>query len=169
MTTSGDLRRYEWRELGSGKAQATVEPSEDFLLEHVVPNSPAAPSDQTFLLPLSTMVLEDYVFSHREILAWRYLAQSCGGKLEGCKPGRLRFGVLLPTQRSSTTVSMEYAGLEKITLRGVPHELHRINLGTEGATGRSAQCRLEADAHSDPHRRHRGVARLVFPTDSLLG
>jgi hypothetical protein len=131
ITPAGNLRHYEWHEVGSGKAQLTVEPNNEFLLERVVPNPPSPPSEQTFLLPISTMVLDDYFFSHREILAWRYLAQSCEGKLEGCKAGRLEFGVLLPAQRSSITVALEYAGTETITVHGQPQLLNRINFSSE--------------------------------------
>lgn len=131
LTPSGDLRRYEWHELSPGKAVAVVEPNADFLMEHVTPNPPAHPSEHPFILPASTLVLDDYFFSHRQILAWRYLAQGCAGKIAECRPGKLQFGVLVPTQRSSMQVAMEFTGVEKVTIHGTQQELSRINLTTE--------------------------------------
>lgn len=133
MASNGDLRRYTWRELDPGKAQQVVEPSDQFLIEHITPNPPDKPQDHPFLLPISTMVLDDYFFSHREILAWRYLAQACGGTISsGCKMTKTQFGVIIPRQRTSVMVSIEYAGKENVTLRGAARELDRFNLTTEG-------------------------------------
>ncbi|HYH00687.1 MAG TPA: hypothetical protein VD837_16260 [Terriglobales bacterium] len=133
IASNGDLRRYTWRELDPGKAQEIVEPADQFLVEHIIPNPPDKPQDHPFLLPISTMVLDDYFFSHRQILAWRYLAQACGGtSAAGCKMTKTQFGVIIPRQRSSALVTLEYAGKENVTLRGVNRELDRFNLTAEG-------------------------------------
>jgi hypothetical protein len=128
IASSGDLRRYEWHELSPGKSHITVEPADQFLIEHLVPNPPDHPVDQTFLVPLSTVVLDDYFFSQREILAWRYLAQACGGALAHCRPGPVQFGVLNPRQRTQAVVTVEYAGPEKVTAGGVERQFNRLNL-----------------------------------------
>jgi hypothetical protein len=133
LTASGELRRYDWREITPGKAHLSIEPSEDFLLERIAPNPPEKASEHPFMLPRSSMVLDDYVFSHREILAWRYLAQACNGKLQDCHPGSLQFGVLVPQQRTSMLVTVEYVGPEKVTLGGKERELNRLNLKAEDA------------------------------------
>jgi hypothetical protein len=132
MTPTGELRRYEWREISPGKAQAIVEPKDQFLIEHVVPNPPAKPAEQPFVLSPSTMMLDDYIFSQREILVWRYLAQACGNDLKQCKPERAQFGVLIPQQQVSLMVALEYAGPEKVKIRGVELDLNRIKLEAEG-------------------------------------
>ena len=132
IAANGDLLRYEWRELSPGKAQAVVEPNEQFLLEHMVPNAPAKPLDKPFLIPHSTVVLDDYFFSHRQILIWRYLAQGCAGA-PNCKLSKTPFGILVPRQASAGTVSVEYAGKETVSVRGKPMELDRFNLTSEGA------------------------------------
>ncbi len=133
IASNGDLRRYTWHELDPGKAQEVVEPADQFLIEHIIPNPPDKPQDHPFLLPISTAVLDDYFFSHREILAWRYLAQACGGTMaSGCKMTKTQFGVVIPRQRTSATVSIEYAGKENVLVRGVTRELDRFNLTTEG-------------------------------------
>jgi hypothetical protein len=131
LSPAGDLRRYEWRELSPGRAQAVVEPDDQFLLERITPNPPDKPVQQPFFVPLSTMVLDDYFFSQREILAWRYLAQSCNGNIKNCRPGKLQFGVLVPRQHLSMTVTMEYTGLEKVLIRGAERQLNRINLQSD--------------------------------------
>lgn len=131
--SNGDLRRYTWRELDPGKAQEVVEPADQFLIEHITPNPPDKPQDHPFLLPISTMVLDDYFFSHRQILAWRYLAQACGGNMNaGCKLSKTQFGVIIPRQRTSTMVTLEYAGKENVVVRGSSRELDRFNLTIEG-------------------------------------
>ena len=78
LAPNGDIRKYEWRELTPGKAQATVAPSNDYLMEHIsgAPDQ-KAPEDQPFLLPASTSVLDDYFFIHREVLVWRFMASTC--------------------------------------------------------------------------------------------
>lgn len=133
MTPAGDLRRYEWREISPGKAHLSVEPSDDFLMQQVTPNPPDRATQNPFVLPRSTMILDDYFFSHREILAWRYLAQACGGKLQQCRPGALQFGILVPQQRTPMMVTIEYAGPEKVTVAGKELQLNRLNMKTEDA------------------------------------
>jgi hypothetical protein len=133
MRPNGDLFRYAWREISPGKAQATVEPVDQFLIEHIIPNPPEKPQEHPFMMPASTLVLDDYFFSQRQILAWRYLAQSCGGTLtDQCKLAKVQFGVIVPQQQASATVSLEFAGREKVYVRGVERELSRLNLSTDG-------------------------------------
>lgn len=132
LSSNGDLRRYVWREVSPGKAQEIVEPSEQFLVEHVIPNAPEKPSEHPFILPASTLVLDDYFFSHRQIMTWRYLAQSCGGTISAdCKLPKAQFGVIIPRQRLSSMVTLEYAGKEKVRVHDVERELHRFNLTSE--------------------------------------
>lgn len=125
---SGDLKHYEWHELSPGKATLTVDPAEGLLNERIQPNPPEKPSVQPLLLPPSTLVLDDYAFSHRQVLAWRYLAQACNGELKDCHPGRADFGVLVPQQRNSLLVVVEYAGQEKVVINGAERQLNRIDL-----------------------------------------
>jgi len=135
ITPSGDLKRYQWNELSPEKAVATVEPQDQFLIEHMTYAS-GKPIEQPFILPPSTMVLDDYFFSQRQILAWRYLASNCRpqGASKPCALGKAQFGVLVPRQRTSMLVTMEYAGREKVTVHGKEIELSRINLQAEGAS-----------------------------------
>ena len=135
VSSNGDLLRYTWREIAS-KTQAVVEPTNEFLVEHVTTGPQAKPEDMPFLLPHSTVILDDYFFSHRQILAWRYLASGCAPDSTGkvaCTLGRTQYGVLVPQQRLSMQVALEFAGREKVTIRGAERELTRINLHSEDA------------------------------------
>jgi len=132
---NGDLRRYEWQEYQPQKAELTVLPNDEFLTEHITPNPVTKDKSQELphLLPHSTVILDDNFFSHREILAWRYLAAGCrseSGSLK-CNLAPAQFGVLIPNQHASTMVSMEYKGREKVMIKGAPKELSAFRLQTE--------------------------------------
>ncbi len=77
LTATGDLKKYEWKEISPGKAQAVIVPNDNLLVEHSTNNPQDKPEEHPFLLPISTSVLDDYFFVHREILAWKYLATGC--------------------------------------------------------------------------------------------
>ena len=134
LTPSVDLQRYSWKELLPEQFEAVVEPSDTFLVEHFGPPG-ELPKDQSFLLPASTTILDDYFFVQREILAWKYLATSCpidknGGR--GCPLSqKVHFGTLNPHARSSMGVSVEFTGQEKLTLHSGDCQCNRFVLGSE--------------------------------------
>lgn len=135
LAPNGDIRKYEWKEISPGKAQATVSPTNDFLMEHVsgTPNEKA--EDQPFMLPASTSILDDYVFIHREVLVWRYLATACKrekGAVQCPANQKTQFGALNPHQRSSLPLSVEFQGREKVSIRGAEQELNKFVLRSEG-------------------------------------
>jgi hypothetical protein len=135
LSATGDLQHYGWQELKPGKSEATVDPDNQFLMERLMPAPNEKPIERPFILSPSTAILDDYFFSQRELLAWRYLGTSCksnpGGEIQ-CKLGKVDFGALIPRQRTSVLVSMQYAGREKVTLHGKQVELDRFNLQGEG-------------------------------------
>lgn len=131
--SNGDLRRYQWRELSPGKAQTVVEYKDQFLIERVADTPGGKAREMAFLLPPSTVVLDDNFFTHRQVLLWRYLATVCGPRIKGpCKLDRGQFGVLVPRQQATSSVAMEYKGKEKVVIRGAQRELDRFNLQSEG-------------------------------------
>jgi hypothetical protein len=130
LSATGDLHRYEWHETSPDKAQAIVEPMDEFLVEHITLDG-AKPQEKPFILPLSTVILDDYFFSHREILLWRYLAQVCGNALATCHPAKTQFGVLIPHQQMSAPVSIEFLGPENVTIHGEQQRLNRFNITSE--------------------------------------
>ncbi|HEV2716756.1 MAG TPA: hypothetical protein VGU64_15950, partial [Terriglobales bacterium] len=72
LSVNGDLRRYEWKELSPGKAQALILPNDNLLIERSSSTPQDKQEEHPFLLPTSTSILDDYFFIHREILAWKY-------------------------------------------------------------------------------------------------
>jgi hypothetical protein len=134
ISPAGDLRRYEWKELTPGKAQATVGLKDEFLVERTLSTPQAKPEEQPFLLPASTSILDDYFFVHREILVWKYMAATCKhdeGKVQCPLGQKTQFGTLNPHVPASMPVELEFMGREKIPLKGQPQELNRFNLKSE--------------------------------------
>jgi hypothetical protein len=135
LNATGDIVKYEWKEVSPGQAQAVVLPNENFLIERSHNNSQDKQDEHPFLLPVSTSILDDYFFIHREILAWKFLATGCRqdkGQVQCPVSQRTQFGALNPHQRSSMPVSMEFSGREKVPVHGVERELNRFSLKSEG-------------------------------------
>ncbi len=134
MTGSGDLRKYEWKEISPGQSQAVVVPNQDFLIERFKSSPQEKEQEQPFMLPSSSMLLDDYVFIQREVLAWKFLASSCKqekGALQCPLKQHVQFGVLNPHARSPMSVTLEFAGREKVMIRGVERELNRLDLKSD--------------------------------------
>jgi len=131
MTASGELRKYEWKEVSPGQSQAVVLPNQEFLIERFKSGPQDKELEQPFMLPASSSLLDDYFFVQREVLAWKYLASSCKpdkGALQCPLKQHVQFGALNPHARASTSVTVEFAGREKVTIRGVESELNRLDL-----------------------------------------
>jgi hypothetical protein len=132
MKPNGDLIRYQWSEKDQGTA--VVEPKDEFLVEHVTIVQPAKSAEQPFILPPSTQILDDYFFSQRQLLLWRYLSSQCriAPGQKGCELKPTQFGVIVPRQQSSAQVTVEYAGQQKLSVRGSDQEMSRFTFKTEG-------------------------------------
>jgi hypothetical protein len=133
LTTGGDLRRYEWKELSPGRAESTVLPNDDFLTQKWSTGQEKA-HEQPYLLPVSTTILDDYFFIHREVLAWKYLGASCKqdkGLLQCPLKQRAQFGTINPHQHSSSPLSLEFVGREKLNLKSGPRDLIKLELKTD--------------------------------------
>ncbi len=131
LGANGDLRKYEWKDMTS-KAMSVLEPKDQFLIQRVTGTD--KPMEQSFLMPAATIVLDDYFFSHRELLLWKYLAVGCqvAPGQQGCPLQPAQFGTIIPRQRSSSMVSMAYVGREKVTLHDKEVELNRFTLTNDG-------------------------------------
>jgi hypothetical protein len=132
MTAAGDLVRYVWREPGPTRSEATVEQSAEFLVQHIFQGEKS--SDVPYLLPHNTPILDDYFFSQRELLAWRYLASGCAPKdgVVECRLTPTTYGVLIPQQHLSMVVAVEAAATrEKLSINGAERQLTRLNLKGE--------------------------------------
>jgi hypothetical protein len=155
ITSNGELLRYEWSQSSGGSL--TVSPNNDFLLEKISANASSKPAEQPFLMPSSTVILDNNFFIHREVLAWRYLAAACkneGGNLK-CQQSPAEFGVLVPQDHTSLRVRMELVGKEKTTIRGAERELLRLNL-----SGENFEWALWVDDH-DQFK----LMKLAIPAD----
>lgn len=134
LTPSVELKQYTWKETLPEKNEAVVQPSDAFLVEHYGPMIGDKQAEQSFLLPASTTILDDYFFVHREILAWKYLKTSCPPQkgVPACPlKSTVQFGTLNPNARSSMAVSIEFSGREKLTIHGVENEFSRFVLRSE--------------------------------------
>jgi hypothetical protein len=134
LTPTGDIRRYEWKELSPERASSVVVPNDQFLSQKWNTGPQTKDQEQPYLLPPSTSILDDYFFVHREILVWKFLAGSCKqekGQVQCPLKQRAQFGTLDPRQHASAPLSAEYLGREKIAYKGNQQEFNKIELKTE--------------------------------------
>jgi hypothetical protein len=129
INPNGDLRSYAWKSTLPTHEEASVEPNDQLLMEHLVP-ADQKKMDMPHLLPLSTTILDDNFFSQREILMWRYLATACVRQQNNqlaCGPGN--FGVLVPHQHAAFNVTVQLQGQDKVEVKaGVQRQLNKILL-----------------------------------------
>lgn len=132
LSPTGDLVRYEWKESGGlEKGETTVEPSQEFLTQKI--RSGDKYTEQPYLMPKTTAVLDDYFFSQREVLLWRYIASSCHpsqGK-PGCEMEKGQYGFVVPRQRLSGMATINYVGREMLSVHGVARELSKFSMNSE--------------------------------------
>ncbi len=134
LALSGDLQKYEWKEISPGKARAVLVPNDNLLIERSTNNPQDKEEEHPFLLPASTSVLDDYFFVHREILVWKYLATSCHqdkGLVSCPQNQQVKFGVVNPHQRSSLLVSLAFVGRDKVQVRGAEREFNHFVLKSD--------------------------------------
>lgn len=134
LTPSTDLRRYDWKAASPAQVEASVTPNGDFLVEHFTTGPGTKEHEQNFLLPASTLILDDYFFVQREILAWKYLATACkteSGALRCPMKQEIMLGTLNPHARSSMSVSIQFLGRDKLTFRAGEHEFNKFALKSE--------------------------------------
>jgi hypothetical protein len=127
ITSTGDLLHYDWSQSSGGSL--TVQPNNEFLIEKISTATSTKPAEQPFLMPSTSVILDNNFFIHREVLAWRYLAAGCKQEGRGWKCQQAGdVGVLVPQDRTSMHVRLELVGKEKVTIRGAERELLRLNL-----------------------------------------
>jgi hypothetical protein len=134
LNGAGDIRRYEWKELLPEKAESVITPNEQFLNQRWTAGPTDKDHEQPYLLPPSTSILDDYFFIHREVLVWRFLAATCKqekGVVQCPTRQRSQFGTLNPRQHSSSPLSAEYLGREKVNYKGNPQEFNKVEFKTE--------------------------------------
>ena len=155
IAENGGLLSYEWSQPGG--SSLVVMPKDEFLIEKVTVNAGGKPAEQPFLMPNTSVILDNNFFVQRELLAWRYLATApCRGESGNrqCEPEE--FGVLVPQDRASMRVKIALVGKEKVNIRGSEHELLRLNL-----SGESFEWALWLDEH-DKFK----LMRIAIPADN---
>lgn len=130
LLPSGNLRSYSWRSTSPEKAESVVEPKDELLVEHI--SAGALKQEMPYVLPASTVILDDNFFSQREILVWRYLATGCLPKDQQLMCSTGYFGILVPHQHASSSATMQLLGRDKITYKGSEHELNKFKLECDG-------------------------------------
>lgn len=131
VTAKGELRSYNWHSTVPQKEEASVEPKDELLVEHIVP-ADQKKLDVPHMLPLSTIILDDNFFSQREVLLWWYLANGCRRQNSALECGTGKFVILVPRQHISGNATLELMGPGKVTVKGVERELNRVKLDMTG-------------------------------------
>lgn len=132
LAANGDLLRYEWKELSPGKASNVVVPENNFLIERLYNGEKTKPFERPFMLPPSTVILDDFFFTHRELLAWRFVFGSCKQNEAQCNLPKTKFGGLVPHTGTPVVANIEFIGIEKILLKGAQVDLRHFELEVDG-------------------------------------
>jgi hypothetical protein len=132
LLPDGSLSRYEWNQTSPTIRSATVEPKDQFLIMHSLADGKS--TEQSFFLTPQAFILDDYFFTTREVLLWRYLASSCKPRTsgDGCDLIRARFPVLVPRRNTSAEVYIEFKGYDDTPLNGQPQHLRHFLMQTDG-------------------------------------
>jgi hypothetical protein len=137
LTASGEIRRYDWKELSPGKSMFSVIPNDQFLNQKWSLGPGEREQEQPYLLSPSTNILDDYFFVHREVLVWKFLAAACKqdkGQVQCPVRQRAKFPTMNPHQHSSAPATMEYLGREKLSVKGSEREFNKLELKSETGT-----------------------------------
>ncbi len=159
MRVGGDgvLQSYQWRSTLPAKEESTVEPKDELLTEHFT-HADQKKRDYRYVVPRSSVILDDNFFCHRELLIWRYLATGCLVKDNQLACGPAHFGVLIPRQHIAGSAIVELLGPEKIVIKGTERELNKIQIEADGV-----HWLLWVD---DPEN-HYKVIRMTVPAKKL--
>jgi hypothetical protein len=122
LNSQGDLVKYLWKENKPEKSESDLVPGDQVIVQHVSAEGKDKPQEIPYVLPPSTFVLDDYFFVQREVLAWKYMATECV-KLENCKMTPATFGVIIPRQHTSGSITIEFKGREKTDVHGAQQDL----------------------------------------------
>jgi hypothetical protein len=142
LTATGEIVRYDWQQVQPTKAEVAVVPKDEFLTENINTGPNQKAYTVPHLLPLSTPILDDNFFLHRELLVWRYLASECkpnSGALT-CSSAPQQFGVLIPAQHASETVTVDFKDQEKISVKGKEIDATAFSLKSD-----NSQCTVFLD------------------------
>lgn len=156
MKQDGNLQRYDWHVVSDvDKSAVLLQPENEILIQHItLPDLKTA--EQKYLLNPATQVLDDYFFSQREILLWRYIAGNCrsGTDKAGCILPKTQFGIIIPRQRLSALYDVQYIGRDKLTYKGAEGDFGHFKISPEGS-----------EWHLWLNNEHR-LVRISIPTEN---
>jgi hypothetical protein len=156
ISARGELLHYEWSQ--STGSSLEVMPHNDFLMERITAAGSTKAAEKPYLMPTSSSILDNNFFVHREVLAWRYLAEDCkteGGQMK-CQQGPGQFGVLIPQDQTSVSLRMEVMGTEKVAVRGAQRDLLKLKLSGDS---------YEWELFVDPQDQFK-LIRVAIPADN---
>ncbi|MGA7293600.1 MAG: hypothetical protein WBW53_04180 [Terriglobales bacterium] len=138
LTANGDIKRYEWKETSPDVAESLVVPNDDFLTQKFSSGPQDKEHEQPYLLSPSTSILDDYSFIQREVLAWKFIAETCSKQKSGLVQcplrQRTRFATMNPHERTSASLSVESLGRETVNLRSGSQDLNKLELKNDAGT-----------------------------------
>ncbi|MFY9647614.1 MAG: hypothetical protein WAK29_20715 [Terriglobales bacterium] len=135
LTAKGDIRRYDWKEMSPEQAQSVLVPNDDFLNQKWSVGQEKE-HEQPYLLPVTTTILDDYFFIHRELLAWKFLGATCkkeNGVVKCPVKQRAQFAIVNPHEHSSALLTMQFVGRERVNLKSGPQDLMKLELKTDAS------------------------------------
>jgi len=134
LAANGDIERYEWKETSPEQAESVLTPNDDFLTQKWRAGPQDKEHEQPYLLPPSTLILDDYFFIQRELVAWRFLAAVCKqdkGVVQCPVKQRTQFATITPRQHSSARLTVQFLGREKASVKSGPQNLIKLELKSE--------------------------------------
>ena len=137
LGSNGQLKHYIWKEVSPGKGMIVVEPQDqNFLSLKYTENGDDMTKAKDATRPLSpnTVILDDNIFVHIEVLAWRHMATVCkpdGKGINQCKGETQRYPVLVPHQQFSAIVTIQLTGQSKFKWKGTERNCKTLKLTTE--------------------------------------
>lgn len=131
IASDGSLISYEWHEMQEPNAELTLVPKNEFLTEQLKQSATSKPIEHPFLMPKTSIVLDDNFTVQREVFAWRFLASACQQEKADFKCTAAPFGTVDPQQVTSISVTAEPAGSNEITVHGVKRQLWQVNLKSD--------------------------------------
>lgn len=131
IASDGSLISYEWHEMQEPNAELTLLPKNEFLTEQLKQSATSKPIEHPFLMPKTSLVLDDNFTVQREVFAWRFLASACQQEKTDFKCAVTSFGTIDPQEANSIAVAAQPAGVDEITVHGVKRQLWRVNLKSD--------------------------------------
>ncbi len=115
------------------RVELEITPNNEFLIERVTEVPGEKPKEKPFLMPNTSVILDNNFFVHRQILVWKYMASSCPTEGGQMKCGPAQFGAIIPQERDSVRVAINPVAQEKVTLNGSERQLLHLSMKVEDA------------------------------------